>query len=96
MIEQHHPPAIAAPAQDAPVLNAETLSQLRDMMSPAAVREIYAVVEDLGKRAAALQRALDARDAGEIRRLGHSIKGGCSMAGALEAVAGGRKAGGRR
>jgi len=56
------------------------------MMSPAAVREIYvAVVEDLGKRAVALQRALDARDAREIRRLGHSIKGGCSMAGALQA-----------
>jgi len=50
------------------------------------VREIYvAVVEDLGKRAFALQRALAARDTQEIKRLGHSIKGGCSMAGALEA-----------
>jgi HPt (histidine-containing phosphotransfer) domain-containing protein len=32
-----------------------------------------------------LQRALDARDTHEIKRLGHSIKGGCSMAGAMQA-----------
>src|SRR4051794_18772954 len=86
LIEQHHPPEAAEPESDAPVLNLETLSQLRAMMSSRAVREIYvAVVEDLGKRAFALQRALAARDTQEIKRLGHSIKGGCSMAGALEA-----------
>jgi HPt (histidine-containing phosphotransfer) domain-containing protein len=69
------------------VINAETLAQLREMMPEAAVREIYtAVVEDLGKRANALQLAADAGDAPEIRRIGHSIKGGCSMAGALEAA----------
>ena len=86
LIEQHHPPPAAGSESGAPVLNLETLSQLRGMMSSRAVREIYvAVVEDLGKRAVALQRALDARDTQEIKRLGHSIKGGCSMAGALEA-----------
>jgi CheY-like chemotaxis protein len=92
LIVQHHPPEIAAPEQDAPVLNLETLAQLRGMMSGAAVREIYvAVVEDLARRAGALQRALDARDTHEIKRLGHSIKGGCSMAGALEAARVGAK-----
>ena len=92
LIEKHHPPLAAAPEPDAPVLNAETVSQLRDMMSAAAVREIYVtVVDDLVQRAAALQRALDARDTREIRRLGHSIKGGCSMAGALQAARVGAK-----
>ncbi len=57
------------------------------MMSEAAVREIYAaVVEDLGKRATALQRAAAMGDTQEIRRIGHSIKGGCGMAGAMQAA----------
>jgi CheY-like chemotaxis protein/HPt (histidine-containing phosphotransfer) domain-containing protein len=91
LMEQHRGPGgampvAAVPEEDAPVINQETLAQLRDMMSPAAVREIYvAVVDDLGKRALALDRALEARDPREIQRLGHSIKGGCSMAGALQA-----------
>jgi CheY-like chemotaxis protein/HPt (histidine-containing phosphotransfer) domain-containing protein len=86
LIEQHHS-APAIQLEDAPVICAETLAQLRGLMSEAAVREIYAaVVEDLGKRATALNRAVAAGDAQEIRRIGHSIKGGCSMAGALQAA----------
>jgi CheY-like chemotaxis protein/HPt (histidine-containing phosphotransfer) domain-containing protein len=86
LIEQHHAPA-PIEWEEAPVINAETLAQLRGMMPEAAVREIYvAVVEDLGKRATALQRAAAAGDAPEIRRIGHSIKGGCGMAGALQAA----------
>lgn len=86
LIEQHHPMPLAIEMEEAPVINAETLAQLRDMMSEAAVREIYAaVVEDLGKRTTALQHAVAAGDAQEIRRIGHSIKGGCGMAGALQA-----------
>ena len=66
LMEQHHPPESAAREEDAPVIHAETLAQLRDMMSAAAVREIYvAMVEDLGKRAVALQRALEVRDTRE-------------------------------
>jgi CheY-like chemotaxis protein/HPt (histidine-containing phosphotransfer) domain-containing protein len=85
LIEQHHPPP-AIVLEDAPVISAETLAQLRGMMSEAAVREIYiAVVEDLGKRSAALQHASATGDVEEIRRIGHSIKGGCGMAGALQA-----------
>jgi CheY-like chemotaxis protein/HPt (histidine-containing phosphotransfer) domain-containing protein len=86
LIEQHHsPPAIQL--EDAPVISAETLAQLRGMMPEAAVREIYgAVLEDLGRRTTALNRAVAAGDAQEIRRIGHSIKGGCGMAGALQAA----------
>ena len=87
LMEQHHPEAASEVMDDAPVIKAETLKQFREMMSPAAVREIYvAVVDDLDKRIAALLRAFTAGDSKEIRRIGHSIKGGCSMAGALQAA----------
>ena len=87
LMEQHHPVAAGEPDDDAPVINQETLAQLRGMMPDAAVREIYAaVVEDLDKRAQALQRAMAAGDTQEIQRIGHSIKGGCGMAGALQAA----------
>jgi CheY-like chemotaxis protein/HPt (histidine-containing phosphotransfer) domain-containing protein len=86
LIEQHHPPP-AIELEDAPVISAEILAQLRGIMSEAAVREIYdAVVEDLGKRATALERAAAMGDTQEIRRIGHSIKGGCGMAGAMQAA----------
>ena len=86
LIEQHHPPAAVESEQDAAVVKADTLAQLRRMMSPAAVREIYsAVVEDLDRRGGELRQAMAARDIQEIRRLGHAIKGGASMAGAMQA-----------
>ena len=57
------------------------------MMSEAAVREIYvAVVADLGKRLQALETAIARGDSAEVRRIGHAIKGGCGMAGALQAA----------
>ena len=87
LLERQLPEQARAPEEGAPVVSPETLAQLRGMMPPAAVREIYvAVVKDLDKRFTALQRALAAGDAREIRRLGHAIKGGCGMAGALEAA----------
>ena len=65
----------------------ETLAQLREMMPEAAVRQIYAaIVADLARRIAALETAIANRDAAEIRRIGHAIKGGCGMAGALQAA----------
>jgi CheY-like chemotaxis protein len=71
LIEQHHVDVWRKPDEDAPVIHPETLGQLRAMMSEKAVGEIYAaVVEDLDKRAGALQKA---------------IKGGCSMTGAMQA-----------
>jgi len=56
-------------------------------MSESAVREIFtAVVNDLEKRHALLKAAIRKGDSAEVRRLGHAIKGGCSMAGAAQAA----------
>ncbi len=63
----------------------------------AAVREIYAaVVDDLDKRQRPAVDALPRPTRGEIRRIGHAIKGGCGMAGALQAARLGAAAGGQR
>lgn len=71
----------------APVVNPETLAQLREMMPESAVREIYAaIVADLYKRIGDLEAAIAKNDETEVRRIGHSIKGGCGMAGALQAA----------
>jgi len=70
-----------------PVVKAETLAQLRDMMPESAVKQIYqAIVADLAKRLGLLEAAIAKDDAAEVRRIGHSIKGGCGMAGALQAA----------
>ena len=85
LMEKHHAPPPAATGEEAPVIKAETLAQLRSLMSEKAVREIYmAVVDDLDKRCAALQRSITAGDTNEIKRLGHAIKGGAAMAGAMQ------------
>jgi CheY-like chemotaxis protein len=70
-----------------PVVNPETLAQLREMMPESAVKQIYqAIVADLSKRLVALEAAIAKGDDAEVRRIGHSIKGGCGMAGALQAA----------
>ncbi len=70
-----------------PIISPETLAQFRGMMPEVAVREIYAaVVADLGKRMQALEFAVATGDDAEVRRIGHAIKGGCGMAGALQAA----------
>jgi CheY-like chemotaxis protein len=69
------------------VISPETLAQFRAMMAEAAVREIYvALVADLAKRMQTLEAAIARDDAAEVRRIGHAIKGGCGMAGALQAA----------
>ncbi len=74
-------------AADVPIVNAETLAQLRAIMPETAVREIYAaVVADLERKTSALENAFARRDSAEIRRIGHAIKGGCGMAGAQQAA----------
>jgi len=81
-------PAPSPPAPNAPVINPETLAQLRAIMPETGVRQIYAaIVADLFKRTAAIEAAILAKDAPEIRRIGHAIKGGCAMAGATQAAA---------
>jgi CheY-like chemotaxis protein len=80
-------PAPAAANSSEPVISPETLANLRALMPAAAVREIYvAVVADLKRRIEALEAAIAKGDADEVRRLGHAIKGGCGMAGAMEAA----------
>jgi CheY-like chemotaxis protein len=72
---------------EAPAISPAILAQLRQMMPEPAVREIYqAIVADLGKRAMALEAAIAKGDNAEVRRIGHAIKGGCAMAGALQAA----------
>jgi CheY-like chemotaxis protein len=84
---QSNPADAPSLAADEPVVNKETLAQLRAIMPESAVREIYlAVVADLQKKLAALQLAVAQRDTAEIRRIGHAIKGGCAMAGAQQAA----------
>ena len=91
LLEEHaaqaNPSTAPSIVADEPVVNAETLAQLRALMPESSVREIYAaVVADLGKKINALQIAFAKRDTAEIRRIGHSIKGGCAMAGAQQAA----------
>lgn len=72
---------------DAPVVSPETIAQLRQLMPETGVREIYqAIVADLITRSEALEGAIVRGDNAEIRRIGHAIKGGCAMAGALQAA----------
>jgi len=80
-------PAGSAVQPAEPVVNPETVAQFRQLMTEATVREIYAaVVTDLHKRLAALEKAIADGDSDQVRRIGHAIKGGCGMAGALEAA----------
>ncbi|MGD1106984.1 MAG: response regulator [Terracidiphilus sp.] len=70
-----------------PVVSVEVLAQLRKVMPESAVRQIYSVVvADLSGRIEALGDAIAKGDVAEIRRIGHAIKGGCGMAGALQAA----------
>lgn len=67
------------------IVNRETLTQLREMMSETQVRQIFeAILSDLGRRIDALETAFGAADWPEARRIGHSIKGGAAMAGAAQ------------
>ena len=89
LLNEHAPQPAPAPAvdPDLPVVSAQTLAQFRAMMPEDAVREIYAaIVADLAKRLHALGVAIANGDAAEVRRIGHAIKGGCGMAGALQAA----------
>ena len=87
LIDEHAPkPEEQVPLADEPVINPETLAQFRQMMPDRTVREIYAaVVTDLQKRLVALESAIASGNSDEVRRIGHSIKGGCGMAGAAQA-----------
>jgi CheY-like chemotaxis protein len=69
------------------VVNPTTLAQFRQLMTEGTVREIYAaVVSDLHRREEALEKAIGDGNSDEVRRIGHAIKGGCGMAGAMQAA----------
>lgn len=86
LLSQHKPKVEQETTVDEEaVLNPTTLDQFRQLMTEATVREIYAaVVSDLNKRTAALDSAIAAGNRDEVRRIGHAIKGGCGMAGAMQ------------
>jgi two-component system sensor histidine kinase/response regulator len=92
LLEERAAPVAASrprvPREEAdPVVSPETLAQLRTLMPEEGVREVYgAVTADLEKRTAELEAAIARRDLAEVRRIGHAIKGGCGMAGALQAA----------
>jgi CheY-like chemotaxis protein/HPt (histidine-containing phosphotransfer) domain-containing protein len=80
-------PIEAEMAFNEPVISPETLGQFRQLMPEATVRDVYtAVLSDLEKRVKALEAAIADRNAAEVRKIGHTIKGGCGMAGARQAA----------
>jgi CheY-like chemotaxis protein len=84
---QHKPKAKLVTEDTDPVVNAETLAQFRQLMTEGTIREIYAaVVNDLHKRQETLEKAIAKGDSEDVRRIGHAIKGGCGMAGAMQAA----------
>jgi CheY-like chemotaxis protein len=88
LLKAHAPqpaPAASALSPDEPVIDPKTLAQLREVMSEAKLQEIFAaILTDLAQREHLLEAAIAKGDAAEIRRIGHAIKGGCGMAGAVQ------------
>ncbi|WP_348264706.1 response regulator [Telmatobacter sp. DSM 110680] len=89
LLNQHNPKIDQPDVADAEelVINPTTLAQFRQLMTESTVREIYiAVVTDLHKRLEALEKAIATGNIDEVRRIGHAIKGGCGMAGCMQAA----------
>ena len=87
LLGQHRPKIDQIAPEGEEVVNPATLAQFRQLMTEATVREIYAaVVGDLHKRLEGLEKAIEEGNSEEIRRIGHAIKGGCGMAGAMQAA----------
>lgn len=88
LLDAHQsPPGLTLLDPSDPIVSNDILAQFRKLMPEAAVRQIYAaVVADLSGRIEALASAIERGDLAEIRRIGHAIKGGCGMAGAVQAA----------
>lgn len=88
LLDDHKPPPPPdLSLAEEPVVSAKILSQFRQMMPEPTVRDVYvAVIADLKKRSVALDQAITQGNAAEVRRIGHTIKGGCGMAGARQAA----------
>ena len=88
LLSQHAPKSEEPDVKGAePVISPETIAQFRQLMTESTVREIYAaVVTDLHKRLHGLEKAIASGNKDEVRRIGHAIKGGCGMAGCMQAA----------
>jgi CheY-like chemotaxis protein/HPt (histidine-containing phosphotransfer) domain-containing protein len=87
VLREHTVHEAEAPIAETPVVREETLRQLRAIMPDKAVREIFnAVISDIAHREAALAEAIAHGDGAQVRRIGHALKGGCGMAGAMQAA----------
>jgi len=89
LLGQHHPKIDQpeTPDDQELVISPETIAQFRQLMTESTVREIYAaVVTDLHKRLNGLEKAIASGNNDEVRRIGHAIKGGCGMAGCMQAA----------
>jgi CheY-like chemotaxis protein len=87
LLTEHNPEVDKPQGNEAEelVVDPVTLAQFRQLMTESTVREIYlAVVTDLRKRLAALKKAIAEGNKEEVRRIGHAIKGGSGMAGAIQ------------
>ena len=74
------------------VIDPVVLNKLKAMMPAAAVREIYsAVASDMETRLVNLAAAIDAGNASEVKRIAHTIKGGCAMVGMSPATEAARR-----
>jgi CheY-like chemotaxis protein len=72
---------------ETPAVSVFMLNKLRQLMPESSVREIYrAIITDLLRRGKTLEIAMATGDVAEMRRVGHAIKGGCAMAGAMQAA----------
>lgn len=88
LLDEHFPKTVGSDfGPHEPVISAKILGQFRQMMPDATVKEVYvAVLSDLRKRLVLLETAIARHDSSEVRRIGHTIKGGCGMAGARQAA----------
>jgi CheY-like chemotaxis protein len=83
--EQLNPPTKPDLDPEETVINPATLARLREMMPEKAIRQIFeAIVADVARRITALEGAIGKADWTEVRRIGHAIKGGGSLAGASQ------------
>ncbi|HEX4322576.1 MAG TPA: response regulator [Acidobacteriaceae bacterium] len=68
------------------IIDQSVLAKLKAMMPSAALNEVYtAVATDLETRLITLESAMDAGNAAEIKRIAHTIKGGCGIVGLIGA-----------
>ena len=77
----------STPSGEAAILDPNKLAALRALMPEAGVHQIYTtVVDDLSRRIPTLEAAIKSGDAKMVRHIGHAIKGGCGMVGAVNAA----------